>query len=104
MANALTEDTGLPMVTYISQKNAPHGPRIKVSKSYGDKVIPGNWFTMTIEQNPRVIGKVGQIRARDINLVTDFIELNQKLLIEYWEQNPPLSTKRMLNSLRPLAK
>ena len=63
IANALTEDTGLPMVIYIIQKNAPHGPRIKVSKSYGDKVIQGNWFTMTIEQNPRVIGKVGRIRG-----------------------------------------
>ena len=41
MANALTEDTGLPMVVYISQKNVPHGPRIKVSKSYEDKVIQG---------------------------------------------------------------
>lgn len=104
MANALNEDTGLPMVVYISQKNARHGPRIKVSKTYGDEVIPGNWFTMTVEANPQIVGHVGKIRARDINLVTDFIELNQDLLIQYWEQASPFSTKRMLNSLRPLNK
>ncbi len=30
-------------------------------------------------------------------------ELNPKLLMEYWEQDPPLSTKTMSNCLRSLA-
>lgn len=104
MANAVSEDTGLPMVIYISQKNALHGPHIKVSKTYGDKSLSGDWFSMTIGTSPKIIDKVdtGKITARDINLLIDFIQLNQDLLLQYWEQALPLSTKKMLISLRPL--
>ena len=105
IAKALTEDTGLPVVVYLHQKISLHKkPRISVSRSYGDKVTLGNWFAVTIEENPELLGEVGKITARDINLVTDFVALNQELLLNYWEQVPPLSTKNMLNSLCPLAK
>ena len=100
MANVLTADTGLPMVVYISQKNAAHGPRLKVSQYMGDEMRPGEWFSMTIEDEPKRIGERGKIRPRDIGLVVEFIELNRRLLEEYWEQEPPMGTKEMLNRLQ----
>ena len=41
MTNLLQKDTGLPMAVYVSLKQGGHGPRIKVSQSYGDKYREG---------------------------------------------------------------
>ena len=102
MANVRPKYTGLPMIIYVSEKNARHGPRIKVSQSYGDQLRGNALFSVTIERNPRVIGKRGDIRARDIGLVMEFIELNMPLLLAYWEQEPVVDTLDMLQSLRKI--
>lgn len=49
-----------------------------------------DWFSMTIEDKPRVIGNTGQICARDLVLVEKFIVLNKDILLEYWKQETPV--------------
>ena len=102
LANVRPKYTGLPMVVYISEKTARHGPRIRVSQSYGDDVRGIQPFSMTIEPNPRIFGKRGDIRARDIGLIMEFIELNLPLLLAYWEQEPVVDTVDMIQSLRKI--
>jgi hypothetical protein len=101
--------TGLPMVVYFSakMKSEPHGPSIKVSQRYGHRILIGEWFTMTIEDDPRIIGTPGAIRVNDLVLVSEFIRANKDLLVDFWEQKEPVdtpgvpvSTMDVLNNLR----
>jgi len=55
----------------------------------------GEWFTMTIADDPKVIGDTGDIRPRDISKVADFIRLNQTVLLAFWKQDPILYTVDM---------
>ena len=98
MANVRPKVTGLPMVVYISERNARHGPRLKVSQFYGDKISRDALFSVTIERTPRVVGDRGAIRSRDLGLVFDFIELNMQVLLAYWEQT--IDTAEMVQGLR----
>ena len=100
MANARPKDTGLPMTVYINEKNARHGPRLKISQFYGEEVRPDALFSITISREPRIIGDRGDIRPRDIGLILEFIDLNMQLLMAYWEQDPAVATSDMLRSLR----
>lgn len=99
MANVQPKTTGLPMTIYISNKIAGHGPRIKVSQQYGDRMNAAELFSMSIEQDPRITGKPGRIRVSDIRKVQQFIEANRQLLLDYWYQEPPLDTLDMLLKL-----
>ena len=99
MANVQPKTTGLPMTIYISNKNARHGPRIKVSQQYGNQMNASELFSMTIEEDPRIIGKPGRIRVSDIGKVNMFIQANRELLLDYWRQEPPLDTLDMLLKL-----
>ena len=99
MANVQPKTTGLPMTVYISNKNARHGPQINVSQQYGDQMNARELFSMTIEEDPRVIRKPGKIRVSDIRKVGQFIHENRELLLDYWRQAPPLDTLDMLLKL-----
>ena len=87
------------MTIYVSNKNARHGPRINVSQQYGDRMNASELFSMTIEEDPRIIGKPGTIRVSDIRKVGEFIQANRELLLDYWYQEPPLDTLDMLLKL-----
>lgn len=102
MANLVPIDTGLPMAVYVSDKSGvPHGARLKVSKFYGGKIDKGNLFTITISDNPTVIGKnTGNIKLKDIELVKSFIVLNKDLLLQYW--NFDIGIGEVLRKLRKL--
>ena len=76
MANAGPKITGLSMAIYISEKNAPHGPRIKVPTSYGYTICQGS-FSVTVEENPQVIGDVGGIKPVDVERVKEFVIVNK---------------------------
>ena len=99
MANVQPNTTGLPMTIYISNKSAQHGPTIKVSQQYGDRMNASELFAMTIEKDPRIIGKPGKIRVSDIMKVQQFIEANQDLLLNYWHSETPLDTLDVLLKL-----
>ena len=98
LANVRPKVTGLPMVVYISERTARHGPRLKVSQFYGDKISRDALFSVTIERNPRIVGDRGEFRGRDLGLVFDFIDLNQQVLLAYWGQT--IDTADMLQGLR----
>ena len=84
MANLTSDITGLPMMIWISPKNARHGPRIKVRNDYANKMSSDNLFVVTIEETPRVIGDTGKLKPKDVNLVIIFVQNNIAVLLDYW--------------------
>ena len=100
MANLTPNETGLPMVVWVSEKGgAKHGPRIKVSTELGAKIDPGSTVTVTIEDNPRKIGSA-RLAAKHLTQVAEFIRKNSKVLIQYWERK--ISTKDMMDKIEKL--
>jgi hypothetical protein len=102
MANLGSKKTGLPMVVWVSLKNAPHGPRLNVSQQYGNATAIGKWFVMTIEENSRVIGDTGSIRLMDVCRVENFIRKNRSLLRKYWDQEEYMNTSDLIEGLKKL--
>ena len=81
--NIWTKSSGLPMIIFLwEKKHSKLACRIKVQKTYGDKVIYGKFTTVTVEDEPRIIG--GRIKEKDFELIKKFISINKKALIEYW--------------------
>lgn len=86
MANLFKNTTKLPLVIYISDKSGVvHSPRIKVNTEYYND-YSGNTFTITVENNPRVIGDTKKIKMSDIEDIKDLVILNKEILLQYWEQ------------------
>jgi hypothetical protein len=83
MANLPPRLTGLPMVVWVQERDpAAEGPAIKVSLSHGRKTIPGNTATVTVRPRLRVIP--GTLSAADRQAVSDWIRLNEGLILDYW--------------------
>ena len=102
MASVSPETTGLPMAIYISSKNAGPGPRIEVSQQYGDRLNRDEIFSVTIEDDPLVIGKPGKIRLSDLARIRTFIQLNKEVLLKYWEQKEPAYTLQVLQAVQKI--
>lgn len=84
MANLRPKTTGLPMVIWVKPKTTEkHGPRLKVQLSHGSKVKEGEWVSVTIENEPKVIGK--GLKDSDFNLVSAFIITNKDGLLKLWK-------------------
>jgi hypothetical protein len=64
----------------------------------GNKIIPGNWVTVTVEDNPRIIGK--KLDIRDFESIKSFIKMNRRVILQYWDSK--ISTKNMLNNIKPI--
>lgn len=79
------KQTGLPMAVYVSPQYVD-SPEMKVSQHYGDRPFIGDWFAMTILDQPKLIGDTSDSRIRDLALVEQFIQMNKQLLLDYWEQ------------------
>jgi len=97
MSNVLPMETVLPMVVYIALKYANISPRIKVSQLYGSKTLVGQWFAITIGDNPRALGNKGDIKEKDVRLAKDFVRLNRTVLVD----GIAPSQKLKLKSLTP---
>ena len=83
MANLPPRLTGLPMVVWVQERDAAaEGPAIKVSLSPGRKTTPGNTATVTVCPRLRVIP--GTLSAADRQAVSDWIRLNEGLILDYW--------------------
>ena len=101
MSNCRTKTTGLPMVVYVSTKyvggkEIQHGPRIKVAKTYDQKFNSFDSISITISDEPEVIGE-HQLSRKDIELVKKFIIINKEVLLAYWDGD--IETIDMLNDL-----
>ena len=88
MANVRPDKTGLNMVIYISTRlpSIKHGPRIKVSKTYGNKVS-SDFFSISFNSNGEInlVNKnTGDIKQKDIERIKRFVELNLKTLLKLW--------------------
>lgn len=84
IANLQPRTTGLTSIVYVSWKGAAkHGPRIKVSNVNG-RMDPNDNFTVTIENEPRVIGKC-KLKQFDLANVIDWVKLNRKHLEYIWK-------------------
>lgn len=84
MANLSKQTTHLPIVIYVSDnRGVNHGPRIKCNCSYGN--WSGQSFTVTIDHEPRAIGKTGDIKPSDVQTVLDWVKINYDCLIKYWK-------------------
>ncbi len=101
MANIIQEDSGLPMIIYISPKSVGLSPRVRVQKDYSSN-ISTDLFSITIENRPKVIGDTGEIKKSDIKLVKDWVKINTKLLTDYWTGKEH-STRKVLNELIKLS-
>jgi hypothetical protein len=49
--------------------------------------LAGNWWIMTLEDEPRIYGAPGDIRVDDLMRIRDFIVLNKETLLKYWEHD-----------------
>lgn len=101
MANLLKRKTNLPIVVWISQGvGLPHGPRVKANTGSGEKVTRDSFFSMTIEDNPKVVaGKPEKtLYAKELS---KWIVLNQQVLLDYWTDKLE-DTEEVLQQLKPL--
>ena len=83
MANLVPKDSGLRMNIHITPKFGKKSPCICIQKDY-NKILSANIFSITVEEVPRVIGKIGKIKKVDIEKAKKFIRLNKQLLLDYW--------------------
>jgi Domain of unknown function (DUF4160) len=82
MANLSPKRTGLPFVVWISPKgDAPHDVRVNVSP--GPEVQSSEMVSVAIRPEVRVVG--GSMSARDLALLKKWVELNDDVLIKYWD-------------------
>lgn len=97
MANLTPDETGLDRVVWVSEKgNAKHAARIKVSPIAGNRIQSDGLVTVTLDNDPRVIGDVRAIG--DLQKIKKFIRRNRKILLSYWNQT--ISTKQLLDGLK----
>jgi hypothetical protein len=98
MANLRPERTGLPFVVFISQRGgARHDLRVKVAP--GPRVRPSEMVTVAVRPAVRVVR--GKIDPSDLALLRRWIELNQDVLIRYWDGSIEY-TEDALAALRPI--
>lgn len=98
MSNVQPDESGLPFVVYISEKQGPHDVRVKVAA--GPKAPP---FIASVSVRPAIEVVAGKLSNRDLALVRQWIELNQQVIIDHWEGKMP-SSRAVLNALKPLPK
>lgn len=97
MSNLIPKDTGLKYIVWVSTQigKEKHGPRIKVE-------IDGNRVPVTIEDNPQWKSKKITIDAKSFNQIKEWILLNKKLLLDYWNSKGTMSSKYVVNKLVPV--
>ena len=80
--------TGLLFMVYVSpQGDAAHGPRIQASNKYGEKASEGDWFAITIEDQPQVIGDSTGLKGCDVQMVKKWVRVNKAGLLKIWEDD-----------------
>jgi hypothetical protein len=98
MANLRPERTGLPFVVFILQKGgARHDVRIKLARTA--KVRPSEVITVAVRPTPRVIR--GRINSREFEVVRAWLELNERVLIDYWNGDIEY-TEDALNAIKSI--
>jgi hypothetical protein len=98
MANLFPKHTGLPFVFWMSYKGgAQQDVRLKVS--HGPKVLPSEMVSVAIRPHVHVVE--GKMSASDLGLLAKWIELNQDVLLKYWEGE--IDTKDAVDAIRQIS-
>ena len=85
MANVFPDDSGLSMTVWVRPRsNERHGPRIKVCTVPGPRMLPHDTVTVTLSRPIRVI-PAGELAARDLHDVFEWIRLNEAAITAHWE-------------------
>lgn len=88
MTNLRPNRTGLPFVVYVSVKGCDASvPQIKVSKRYSKFVHEGDWFSITIADQPIGIDNCHSIKGYDVGKVKKWVLINKDELLEIWEDD-----------------
>jgi hypothetical protein len=96
MANLPLHLTGLPMVVWASQRmGLPQDIRIKLMQTHGPRMDPGDLAVVAVRPTPRLVAG-----PADLPAVSDWIRLNQAVLIDYWEER--IYTDELLRRLQRL--
>ena len=99
MANLPPHITGLPMVVWASQRmGLPHDLRIKVMQTHGPRMDPSDLAVVAVRPMPRLVA--GHLSPADLRAVSDWIRLNEAVLIDYWEER--IYTDELLRRLQRL--
>lgn len=99
LANVDHKVTGLPMLIYVSGKNAAHAARVKVARTYRSNFYPGDTFSVLISTKPKIVaGDQGEITNEDVKSVYDWVMLNREILLQYWNHN--MSTNDLIDKLK----
>jgi len=98
MANLRPERTGLPFVVFISQRGgARHDVWVKLSRA--PRVRSSEMITVAVRPVPRLVQ--GRMSGPEFELVRQWIELNEPVLVDYW--NGVIEyTEDVLAALRPV--
>jgi hypothetical protein len=84
MANLYPTTTGLPMTIWVSPRgNARHDVRIKVNMAYGNQMSIANTAVVAVRPAPRIVS--GQLDPKDMQVVSDWAQLNETALVSYWD-------------------
>jgi hypothetical protein len=82
MANLFPKHTGLPFVVWISTgQGIQHDVRVKVS--LGPRAIPSRMISVALRPTVHVVE--GNLSAEDLALLRQWIELNEAVILRYWE-------------------
>jgi hypothetical protein len=99
MANLFPATTGLPMTVWVSPRgNARHDVRIKVNMTQGNQMSIANTALVSVRPAPRLI--MGQLCPADMQIVSDWIRLNETPIISYWDGT--IDTATLVSRLRPV--
>ena len=64
-----------------------HGPRIKVMRTYNNKMDKNDLFSVSISENPKIVaGDQGDIKNSDLKKIFSFIKDNYKTLMKLWNE------------------
>ena len=83
MATIRKSDSGLPVNIWVDDgmtyKRSGHGKRIKFQPDRGDHPVTGNFASITISDNPEVIGE-HNLSEREIRQLREFVIKNRDIL------------------------
>jgi len=98
IANLRPERTGLPFIVFISQKGgARHYVQVKVARA--SRVRSSEMITVGIRPSVRVLR--GKLDPHDLDLLTQWIDLNRDTLIDYWNGIIEY-TEDAMNAIKPV--
>jgi hypothetical protein len=87
------------MVVWALQRmRARHDARVKVMQTHGPRMDPSDLAVVAVRPAPRLV--TGHLPAADFQAVSDWIRLNEPVLIDYWEER--IFTDELLARLRRL--